>query len=42
MLNAALFEINGAAEGLKKGAVVIDMSSINPVESQNIAKNYLS
>lgn len=37
-VKSALFEVNGAAEGLKKGAVVIDMSSINPVESQNIAK----
>ena len=36
-VKAALFNENGAAEGLKAGSVVIDMSSINPVESQNIA-----
>lgn len=32
-----LFGENGAAEGLKSGATVIDMSSINPVESQRFA-----
>lgn len=37
-VKSALFDKNGAAEGLKKGTVVIDMSSINPVESQDIAK----
>lgn len=37
-VKSALFDKNGAAEGLKRGTVVIDMSSINPVESQNIAK----
>lgn len=37
-VKSALFDSNGAAEGLRKGTVVIDMSSINPVESQNIAK----
>lgn len=37
-VKAALFNEGGAAEGLKKGATVIDMSSINPVESQNICK----
>ena len=36
-VKSALFDANGAAEGLKAGSVVIDMSSINPVESQNIA-----
>lgn len=33
-----LFGENGAAEGLKAGSTVIDMSSINPVESQRFAK----
>lgn len=33
-----LFGENGAAEGLKAGSAVIDMSSINPVESQRFAK----
>ena len=37
-VKAVLFGENGAAEGLVKGATVIDMSSINPVESQNIGK----
>lgn len=37
-VKSALFDTNGATEGLRKGTVVIDMSSINPVESQNIAK----
>ena len=37
-VKSALFDKNGAAEGLKKGTVVIDMSSINPVESQDISK----
>lgn len=36
-VKAVLFGENGAAEGLKAGSVVIDMSSINPVESKNIA-----
>lgn len=37
-VKSALFDKNGAVEGLKKGTTVIDMSSINPVESQNISK----
>lgn len=37
-VKAVLFNEGGAAEGLKAGCTVIDMSSINPVESQNIAK----
>lgn len=37
-VKTVLFGENGAAEGLKSGSVVIDMSSINPVESKNIAK----
>ena len=36
-VKSVLFGENGAAEGLKAGSVVIDMSSINPVESKNIA-----
>ena len=36
-VKAALFNEGGAAEGLKAGCTVIDMSSINPVESQSIA-----
>lgn len=36
-VKAVLFGENGAAEGLKKGAVVIDMSSINPMASREIA-----
>lgn len=34
----ALFSENGIAEGLSAGKTVIDMSSINPVESQRFAK----
>ncbi|ERT68277.1 2-hydroxy-3-oxopropionate reductase [Cetobacterium somerae] len=37
-VKTVLFGENGAADGLKPGSVVIDMSSINPVESKNIAK----
>ena len=38
-LNAYGIELaEKTAEGLKAGCTVIDMSSINPVESQNIAK----
>ncbi len=37
-VKSVLFGENGAAEGLKAGTTVIDMSSINPVESQNISK----
>ena len=37
-VKSALFGENGAAEGLKAGTAVIDMSSINPVESQDISK----
>ena len=37
-VKAVLFGENGAAEGLKKGAVVIDMSSINPMASREIAE----
>lgn len=37
-VKSVLFGENGAIEGLKPESVVIDMSSINPVESKNIAK----
>ena len=37
-VKAVLFGENGAAEGLKKGAVVIDLSSINPMASREIAE----
>lgn len=36
-VDAVLFGQDGAAEGLKAGSAVIDMSSINPVESQRFA-----
>lgn len=36
-VDEVLFGENGAAEGLKAGSTVIDMSSINPVESQRFA-----
>lgn len=34
----ALFDENGLAEGLSEGKTIIDMSSINPVESQRFAR----
>lgn len=34
---AVLFGENGAAEGLKKGSLVIDMSSISPIETKEFA-----
>ncbi|MFT9248418.1 2-hydroxy-3-oxopropionate reductase [Lentilactobacillus hilgardii] len=37
-VEAALFGENGIAEGLSEGQTVIDMSSINPLASQNFAK----
>mgnify|MGYP001272574583 FL=1 len=37
-VEAALFNENGIAEGLTAGKTVIDMSSINPLESQKFAK----
>jgi 2-hydroxy-3-oxopropionate reductase len=33
-----LFGVNGAAEGLKKGSIVIDMSSISPIETKEYAE----
>ena len=35
---AALFDANGIAEGLSAGKIVVDMSSISPVETKNFAK----
>lgn len=37
-VNDALFDENGIAEGLSDGKTIIDMSSINPVESQRFAR----
>jgi len=36
-VGAVLFGPNGAAEGLKKGSLVIDMSSISPIETKEYA-----
>jgi len=35
---AALFDVNGVAAGLSKGKVVVDMSSIAPLETREFAK----
>jgi 2-hydroxy-3-oxopropionate reductase len=37
-VGAVLFGANGAAEGLKKGTIVVDMSSISPIETKEYAK----
>jgi 2-hydroxy-3-oxopropionate reductase len=37
-VESVLFGQNGAAEGLRKGALVIDMSSISPIETKDYAK----
>src|SRR5690348_1530530 len=37
-VGAVLFGENGAAEGLRKGTLVIDMSSISPIETRDYAK----
>jgi 2-hydroxy-3-oxopropionate reductase len=37
-VEAVLFGENGAADGLQKGALVIDMSSISPIETKDYAK----
>jgi 2-hydroxy-3-oxopropionate reductase len=37
-VQAALFGENGVAEGLSKGKIVVDMSSISPVETKQFAK----
>lgn len=36
-VGAVLFGENGAAEGLKPGAIVVDMSSISPIETKQYA-----
>jgi len=35
---SALFGANGIAEGLSKGKIVVDMSSISPIETKDFAK----
>jgi 2-hydroxy-3-oxopropionate reductase len=37
-VGAVLFGANGAAEGLKPGSIVVDMSSISPIETKEYAK----
>jgi 2-hydroxy-3-oxopropionate reductase len=37
-VDAVLFGPDGAAEGLKKGSLVIDMSSISPIETKDYAR----
>jgi 2-hydroxy-3-oxopropionate reductase len=37
-VETVLFGANGAAEGLKKGTLVIDMSSISPIETKEFAR----
>ncbi|MFL5257698.1 MAG: 2-hydroxy-3-oxopropionate reductase [Rhodopila sp.] len=37
-VGTVLFGENGAAEGLRKGSLVIDMSSISPIETREYAK----
>jgi 2-hydroxy-3-oxopropionate reductase len=37
-VEAALFGKNGVAEGLSKGKIVVDMSSISPIETKEFAK----
>jgi 2-hydroxy-3-oxopropionate reductase len=37
-VGAVLFGENGAADGLRRGALVIDMSSISPIETKDYAK----
>jgi 2-hydroxy-3-oxopropionate reductase len=37
-VDAALFAPGGVAEGLKKGTVVVDMSSISPIETKGFAE----
>lgn len=37
-VEAVLFGQNGAAEGLKRGSLVIDMSSISPIETKEFAR----
>jgi 2-hydroxy-3-oxopropionate reductase len=37
-VEAVLFGVDGAASGLKKGSLVIDMSSISPIETKDFAR----
>jgi 2-hydroxy-3-oxopropionate reductase len=37
-VGAVLFGVNGVAEGLRPGAIVVDMSSISPIETKAFAK----
>ena len=37
-VRSALFDPNGVAEGLSKGKIVVDMSSISPIETKEFAK----
>src|SRR6185312_15633900 len=37
-VEAVLFGAGGVAEGLKRGTLVIDMSSISPIETKEFAK----
>src|SRR3954471_6079474 len=37
-VDKVLFGPNGVAEGLSKGKIVVDMSSISPIETKNFAK----
>jgi 2-hydroxy-3-oxopropionate reductase len=37
-VEAAIFGPNGVAEGLKRGAIVVDMSSISPIATKDFAK----
>ena len=37
-VRAALFDENGIGEGLSKGKIVVDMSSISPIETKEFAK----
>ena len=37
-VEAVLFGQDGAAEGLRRGSLVIDMSSISPIETKDYAK----
>ena len=40
-VNAVLFGENGVAEGVKAGAIVVDMSSISPIDTKVFAKKLL-
>src|SRR5437763_823988 len=37
-VRAALFDDNGIAEGLSAGKIVVDMSSISPIDTKEFAK----